>query len=74
MKKKKTKWYLRYIFHKEIRKISNIDYRFEILNKLLEENEMIKKSNEIFQMVLKEYLKKEDKFKENKKKILSEMI
>lgn len=35
---------LRYIFYKEIRKISNIDYRFEILNELLKENEMIKKS------------------------------
>ena len=62
---------LRYIFYKEIRKISDVDYRFEILNELLKENEMIKKSKEIFQMLLKEYLKKEDKFKGNKKKILS---
>ena len=62
---------LKYIFYKEIRKVSNVDYRFEILKELLEENEMIKKSNEIFQLVLKEYLKKEDKFNGNKKKILS---
>ena len=61
---------LRYIFYKEIRKVSDIDYRFEILDKLLEEDEMIKKSNDIFQMVLKEYLKREDKFKLNKENIL----
>ena len=62
---------LRYIYYKEIRKVSLVDYRFEVIEKLLEEDEIIKKSNEIFQMVLKEYLKKEDKFKDNKKKILS---
>ena len=62
---------LRYIYYKEIRKISLIDYRFEVIEKLLEENNIIKNSNEIFQLVLKDYLKKEDKFKENKKKILS---
>ena len=62
---------LRYIFYKEIRKVSLTDYRFEVIEKILEEDDIIKKSNEIFQMVLKEYLKKEDKFKDNKKKILN---
>ena len=61
---------LRYILLSEIKKISDIDYRFNILEKLLEENEMIKKSNDIFQILLKSYLKKNDKFKDNRKNIL----
>ena len=50
---------LRYILYKEIRKISDIDYRFEILKKLLESNEMIKKSIYIFQLILKNYVKRD---------------
>ena len=61
---------LRYILLSEIKKISDADYRSKILEKLLEENEMIKKSNDIFQIVLKPYLKKNDKFKENINNIL----
>jgi len=61
---------LRYILLSEIIKIADIDYRSRILEKLLEDNEMIKKSNDIFQIILKQYLKKKDKFKENKENIL----
>jgi len=60
---------LRYILFKEIKKIPNIDYRFKILEKLLESNEMIKKSNDIFQMLLKNYVKKE--YKSNRNTILT---
>ena len=48
---------LRYIFYKEIQKISNIEYRFVILKKLLGSNEMIKKSKDIFQVLLKKYVR-----------------
>ena len=34
---------LRYILYKEISKISDIDYRYELLDKLLNEKKMIKK-------------------------------
>jgi len=44
---------LRYILFKEIKKTSNINYRSSIFEKLLEENQIIKKSNEIFQFLLK---------------------
>jgi hypothetical protein len=62
---------LRYILLSEIKKISDTDYRSKIIEKLLEENEMIKKSIDIFQIVLKPYLKKNDKFKDNKDSILN---
>ena len=39
---------LRYILYKEIKKIPDINYRFKILAKLLNSDEMIKNSNEIF--------------------------
>ena len=61
---------LRYILLSEIKKISDTDYRAKIIEKLLGENEMIKYSNDIFQIVLKPYLKKNDKFKDNYKSIL----
>jgi hypothetical protein len=48
---------LRYIFYKEIQKVSNIEYRFVILKKLLGSNEMIKKSKDIFQILLKKYVR-----------------
>jgi len=56
---------LRYILFKEIKKIPYIDYRYKILEKLLESNEMIKKSNDIFQMLLKNYFKKDYKLSRN---------
>ena len=49
---------LRYIFFKEIKKKSNINYRSSIFEKLLEENQIIKKSNEIFQFLLKSIFSK----------------
>ena len=60
---------LRYILYREIRKISDNDYRFEILKKLLESNEMIKKSKDIFQILLKNYVKKD--YKDNRNNILN---
>ena len=44
---------LRYILFKEIKKTSNINYRYQIFEKLIKEDQIIKKSNEIFQTVLK---------------------
>jgi len=60
---------LRYIFYKEIKKIQDINYRYKILEKLLNSDEMIKKSNDIFQILLKKnYVKKE--YSENRNNIL----
>ena len=59
---------LRYILYKEIKKIPNINYRYRILEKLLNSDEMIKKSNDIFQLLLKNYVKKE--YTENRNNIL----
>ena len=47
---------LRYILFKEIKKNNNDEYRANILGKLLENNEMVKKSNNIFQILLKNHL------------------
>ena len=49
---------LRYILFKEIKKTSNINYRYQIFEKLLKEDQIIKKSNEIFQILLKNIFKK----------------
>ena len=73
MKEEKSKDFydkLRYILFKEIKKISISDYRYHIFSKLIEENQMIKKSNDIFQILLYNYLKK-DKFKDNRNAILN---
>ena len=43
---------LRYILFKEIKKISISYYRYHIFSKLIEENQMIKKSNDILQILL----------------------
>ena len=59
---------LKYIFYKEINKISDSSYHFKILEKLIQEKEIIKKSNDIFQILLKDYVKKEQ-FKSNPNKI-----
>ena len=61
---------IRYIIFKEIKKIPDINYRYKIFEKLLESDEMIKKSNDIFQILLKNYVKK-DKYKDNRNNILS---
>ena len=55
---------LRYIIFKEIKKNNDVNYRYKILEKLLEHNTMIKKSNDIFQIVLKNYLNKNN-YKDN---------
>ena len=47
---------IRYIFFKEINKISDTNYSCKILEKLLQENEIIKKSNDIFDILIKEYI------------------
>ena len=60
---------LRYIFSKEIQKVSDINYRYTIFEKLIEEDEMIKKSNDIFQLLLESCLKS-DKFAEIRNNIL----
>ena len=61
---------LRYILFKEINKISDNNYQSDILDKLLEKKEMIKKSNDIFQILLKNNLKK-DKYKDSANSILT---
>ena len=61
---------LRYILYKEILKISDINYRSKILEKLIESNEMIKNSNDIFQILLKKNVKK-DKYLDNITTILN---
>ena len=53
---------LRNILNKEIIKISDINYRCKIFEKLIESNEIIKKSNDIFQILLEKYLKKDKYF------------
>ena len=53
---------LRYILYKEIIKISDINYRSKVFEKLIESNEMIKKSNDIFQILLEKYVKKDKYF------------
>ena len=50
---------LRYIYFKEIRKLSNPDYRYNILEKILESDEIIKNSKEILQLLLRNYVKSE---------------
>ena len=46
---------LRYIFYKEMTKITNTNNRCKILEKILQEKEIIKKWNYIFQILLKKY-------------------
>ena len=60
---------LRYIFYKETLKISDDNYRYKIFEKVLENDEILKKSNEIFQTLLKKYVLI-DKYIENKDFIL----
>ena len=61
---------LRYIFFKEIKKISDINYRFTIFEKIIEIDEIIKKSNNILQILLKNHIKKE-KFFETRNNLLN---
>ena len=61
---------IRYIMFKEIKKVPNIDYRCKILEKLIMEKELIKKSNDLFQILLRTYLAI-NKFKDCRKSILN---
>ena len=61
---------LRYILFKEIRKVSDINYRYKIFEKLLESDEMIKKSNDILELLLDNCFKK-DKFEDNMVNLLN---
>ena len=55
---------LRYILFQEIKRIPDPDYQYKILEKLIEEKDIVKKSIDIFQIVFKNCLKKE-KFENN---------
>ena len=70
--KNDTKYFdnIRYIFFTEIKKIYNIDYRYMIICNLIEENELIKKSYNIFQYLLRNYFKNE-KFKNIRNDLLN---
>jgi len=48
---------LKYISFKEINKIIDPNYRRQILEKILQEKEIIKKSNDVFDTLLKKYIK-----------------
>jgi len=61
---------LKYIFYKEINKITDIKYHVKILEYLIKEKEIIKKSNNIFQILLKQYIKVKKEFKKTLKNIL----
>ena len=49
---------LRYILFKEIIKESNINYRYKIFEKLIKEDQIIKKSNEILKILIKNIFNK----------------
>ena len=48
---------LKYIFMKEIKKVNDINYRVNILDIIIKEKEIMKKSNDILQIFLKSYFK-----------------
>jgi len=58
---------LKYIFLKEIKKLNDINYRTNILDMLIKEKDVTKKSNDIFQILLKSYIKE---FKNTQKNLL----
>ncbi len=61
---------LKHIYFKEINKVIDINYRSKILEKIIFEKEIIKKSNDIFQILLKKLVKTEKgKFKQTIKDI-----
>ena len=55
---------LRYILFKEIAKTSDTNYHCKIFEKILQEEEIIKKSNDIFEILFKKYISEKD-FKNN---------
>ena len=58
----KNKYYdiLKYIYMQEITKINEDNYCATILGELMKEKEIIKKSNDILQILLQSYIEKED--------------
>ena len=54
---------MRNIFYKEINKINNDNYRVKIFEYLIKEKEIIKKSNNIFQILLRKIIKTNKDFK-----------
>ena len=65
----KDKYYetLKYIYMQEINKVYEITYRATVLEQLIKEKEIIKKSNDIFQILLNTYLEKNNIFDAQKK-------
>ena len=63
---------MRNIFYKEINKITNDNYRVKIFEYLIKEKEIIKKSNNIFQILLKKTIKTNKDFKKVIKNLLEE--
>ncbi len=61
---------LRYIFYNEIIKVNDKNYRAEVLKYLIKEKEIIKNSNNIFQILLKQHMKVNKDFKNTKKYLL----
>jgi len=60
---------LKYIYMQEIKKINEITYHAAVLGELMKEKEIIKKSNDILQLLLKFYVDK-DYFIETKEQLL----
>ena len=60
---------LKYIYIQEIKKVKDIDYRASLLSELMKEKEIIKISNDIFQLLLKIYIDKSN-FKKTKDLLL----
>ena len=67
----KNKYYetLKYIYMQEINKVYEITYRATILGELMKEKEIIKKSNDIFQILLDLYIDKNN-FIDSKEELL----
>ena len=61
---------LRYIFYKEIKKVYNDNYHSRILEYLVKEKEIIKKSNNIFQILFRQQIKVNKDFKKSRKNLL----
>jgi hypothetical protein len=68
----KSKYYatLKYIFKKEIQKVKDTIYCAAILEKIINEKEIVKISNDIFQLLLDSYMDIEE-FKNIKNKLLN---
>ena len=58
----KNKYYdlLKYIYMQEINKVNDTSYRSVVLGEIIREKEIIKKSNDILQILLKSYIGKEN--------------